>query len=125
VFSTVTAPSCSAPVFISSLTSGRMRRSSGLPDFIAVQANSRTLCSAQIPPTKPSMLPSLVMSATSPACALVGRWARTTVAVAKAAPCAASSSARRASASFLTAEAARYRSSRPRRGPGSTACPCA
>ena len=38
-----------------------MRSSIGSPDFIAVQANSRTLCSAQMPPTKPSMLPSLVI----------------------------------------------------------------
>jgi len=75
VFWTVTAPSSliSCSPSAASPAVGRMRRSSGSPLFIAFVAYSRTLCSAQTPPAKPSIVPSLSTSATFPARALVGR----------------------------------------------------
>ena len=58
-----------------------IRNSSGSPVSIAASEYSRTLCWAQTPPTKPSIVPSSWTSAASPGSTLVGRCTRTTVAI--------------------------------------------
>src|SRR6185312_16304341 len=74
---TVTAPSSSV---VAPTPSGTIRSSSGSPSDSTLSPYSRTDASAHCPPTNPSITPSARTSAVSPACALVGRWARTTVA---------------------------------------------
>ena len=73
---TVTAPSSAGPA----TSPGTMRSSSGWLVDSVISPYSRTDASAQVPPTNPAMEPSARTSAVSPACALVGFCARTTVA---------------------------------------------
>src|SRR5689334_5311195 len=61
-------------------SSGVMRRSVDSPEASSRSPWRRTVDSAQVPPTKPSIVPSGSTRARSPALALVGRSARTTVA---------------------------------------------
>ena len=104
--------------------SGTIRNSTASSVSIAFSEYTRTLCCAQTPPTKPSIVPSPSTSATSPAFTLVGRCARTTVAVTNAVPSAASSCARRDTAALIIAVARGAPASPPRRGPGCRACRC-
>ena len=120
-FCTVTAPSSTWSDTPSS-ANGRIRRSTASPLSMAFREYARTLCSAQAPPTKPSMEPSLRTIATSPARTLVGRWARTTVAETNDSPWAASSCARRSVVAFLTGAAPGGPASRPTPARGCTAC---
>ncbi len=73
---TATRPSSSC----GASASGVMRSSVESPVRSSRRPWARTVSVAQIPPTNPSMVPSDSTSARSPAFALVGRCARTTVA---------------------------------------------
>ncbi len=90
-FATVTAPSSSTV----DAGPGSTRSSTGSPLCSTRSPYSRTDSSAQVPPTKPSIRPSGKTSALSPACALVGCWARTTIA------CANGTRARTSSAAWV------------------------
>ena len=115
-FCTVTTPRSSSP------PNGTTRSRIVSPPSIARSAYSRTLCSAQSPPTKPSIVPSSSTSAVLPGFALVGRSTRTTVAVANGTPRSASSCARRVRAVGIIAAALGAPASPPTRGPGCRAC---
>ncbi len=127
VFRAVTAPSsigtswpCSGPSPIG--PSGTIRNSNASSLWIAFSAYTRTLCCAHMPPMNPSIVPSASTSATSPALTLVGRCARTTVAVTNTVPWAASSCARRDTAALIIAVARDALAWPPRPGRACRAC---